>query len=430
MATCPSVQNASQVKLSAAFQTDFDTPNYAGLQEMSSRNANPSPGNVQFETSGAVGEVAPVDVAPVMTTVEKSLNFNNMPKQLNTLAKWALGAPLSETPAPQRMVSIGYRGFAYARMTAAADSITFETSSDGTAWVKAFTVALPATIAEVMAAVNAEDGWFANPVYGGTAAQWAFEGTLSLEAVSLVPASPLTGTTATLRMYSPLSNSPEYLTILYKLFANTAGAQSYTADVGAQATAFNVAMPKGGYSTIEMPYIAKQNIEVDAALITQDPLPMDKTGQYRSNPGLYRIYLAGKYFKEITEVSAQLALSNNPEKSWDTTQIATGITKFDLQAQLTGLLAWEYYSMLLGTYRAADESKSYLPTLIAVTHPQYADPAKAVPYMFGYIVPKAKISQSPDLNVEEGQLVPCNVALQAVMPKNPNEKAFYFFVIS
>lgn len=72
MAQCPAIQNSSNVKISSAFQTDFRTPNYTAQTELSARTADPSQGNVEFQSSGAIGQTAPVDVAAVSTTLEIS----------------------------------------------------------------------------------------------------------------------------------------------------------------------------------------------------------------------------------------------------------------------------------------------------------------------------------------------------------------------
>lgn len=429
MAKCPAIQNSSNVKISAAFQTDFTTPDYTGQTELSARTADPSQGNVEFQSSGAIGQVAPVDVAAVSTTVEKSITLNNMPVQLNMLAQLAFGAP-TVNDAPANLVSIGFRGSQNVRLTAAADKLSFEQSANGTDYTEIFNVALPATIAAVITAVNAQDGWFANLLYGAGTANWSWEGTMPLQEITLVPASPVTGTSAKIRVFTPLKQCPEYWTILYKMFAGNTALESYRADIGAQAIGFNIAMPRGGFSTVEIPYIAYKNISVDKADVPNPPAPMDRRGQYRSAPELYRIFLAGQSFPEIAEVSAQMTLQNNPEKSWDTTQLATGVTKYDLQLQVNGFLSNALYTLITSAYQATNADDSSLPTIIAITHPQYADPVNAIPYMFGFIMPKAKVSQAPNMQVEEGALIPCNFAMQPVMPNSDEEDAVYFFTIS
>lgn len=428
MAKCPAIQNSSNVKISAAFQTDFTTPNYTDQTELSARSANPSPGNVQFESSPTIGQVVPVDWAPVSTTVEKSITLNNMPVQLNMLAQLAFGAP-TVNDAPANLVSIGFRGLQNVRLTAAADKLSFEQSANGTDYTEIFNVALPATIAAVITAVNAQDGWFANLIYGTDTVNWSWEGTMPLQEITLVPASPVTGTSAKIRVFTPLKQCPEYWTILYKMFAGNTALESYRADIGAQATGFNIAMPRGGFSTVEIPYIAYKNISVDKADVPNPPAPMDRSGQYRSAPDLYQIFLAGQTFEEITEVSAQMTFQNNPEKSWDTTQLATGVTKYELQLQINAFFAHSLYQQILNTYQATEESESYLPVIIAVKHPQYADPVNAIPYMFGFLIPKAKITQAPEFQVEDG-LIPCNFAMQPVVPNSDEEDAVYFFTIS
>lgn len=429
MAKCPAIQNSSNVKISAAFQMDFTTANYTDQTELSARSANPSPGNVEFQSSMAIGQVAPVDVMPVSTTVEKSITLNNMPVQLNMLAQWAFGAP-TVNDVPANLVSIGFRGLQNVRLTAAADKLSFEQSANGTDYTEIFNVALPATIAAVITAVNAQDGWFANPVYGAGTANWSWEGTMPLQEITLVPASPVTGTSAKIRVFTPLKQCPEYWTILYKMFAGNTALESYRADIGAQVTGFNIAMPSGGPSTVEIPYIAYKNVSVDKADVPNPPAPMDRHGQYHSNPGLYRMFLAGHSFPEITEVSAQITLQNNPTKSWDTTQLATGVTNYDTQIQVNANVTHDLQQLILSTYQATDAKDSYLPVIIPITHQQYADPVNAIPYMFGFIIPKAKVSQAPDMQFEAPSLLPMNFGLQPVMPNSDEEDAVYFFTIS
>lgn len=45
-------------------------------------------------------------------------------------------------------------------------------------------------------------------------------------------------------------------------------------------------------------------------------------------------------------------------------------------------------------------------------------------------MPKAKVSQAPNMQVEEGALIPCNFAMQTVMPNSDEEDSVYFFTIS
>ena len=409
--TCnSSIENASNVKVMAGLQVNQTDP-ATKLKFISGKSANVGPGTISFSVEKEIGSDAPADIVSTLIDINKSVTWLNRPNQLNLIARWVFGEPIFMEGAPTAMLYITSNIGEQARINATVDTFKIEKSVDGTTWAEVLSVPLPATIEAVIIAINAETGFFATSLYGDITANYSFEdGIIVLSGADLVPAAPYASSTAILSIFKPLSGCPGYMSFLYKLFANS-DVSEYTEDIGAQALSMSIDLPKDGTSTVVTPYFALDNIPVEAADVPAVIDPSDTVPPYKGAKGLYNLILGNTQYPTIDTVAWLYTNNTSSVKNWYGNQMATAPKSFDASLQITAWLEYKFYQEIVSLYTATEEDKSYIPTLMYVVNQLLVDGLNKVPYLFGSLYPKGKISAAPELTVEADSDIPCNFTI-------------------
>lgn len=404
------IENAADIRVSGGLQTNFSTPSNE-LRYLSVSSANPGPGTVQFQTATAIGQKGVSDVVKTLTNVEKSLTFLNKPNQLKLLSQWTFGEHIFES-APSVLIYISSQDMDTTRVNSTKDSFKIEKSLDeGTTWTEILlSVSLPANVSEIITAINTLPTYHAEVIYGDASENYSFEGILNLTLADLIPATPYGSSDAVLSIFKPMNGAPKQMSFLYELFSGSNNVM-YREDIGAMLTSMSIEMPKDGLSTLAMQYFAKENIAVKQVNV---PVPITKSdmgAQYKGSEGLYNLILGNKKYPTIDSVAWSFTNNTTVLKGWAGNQIATAPKNYASQMQVNAWLEQGLYNDIVSLYEARVEQESFIPALMYVLNQQYADAELKIPYMFGTIYPKAKISAAPELTVEAASDIPCNFTL-------------------
>lgn len=431
------IQNASQVDISIGIQTEFGTPNLTDIQHINAQTTDPSQGTVTIQQKKRVGAKTNFDVQKTLTTVDKAITLHNTPNQLNTIAQWAFGDPTYSDDLYLELLQVVNNNpltdpnISY-KVVSTADNIKLfktDTSTGSLVDTELASVDTPTPISGVISAINGVSGFSATQLIGSTASQWDYEGTIALEVYSLVPATMTQSTEAQISIYSPLASCPKFATIIHTLFKDNTAETDYRADEDCLVQSMNIALPKDDTSSIEISYLASKNVGVESANIGT-PKPNDTATLYKSSEGLYDITLGQYQFPTITEVSSNLTLTNNPDKGWRGNQLNTGISEFMYESQINSYLTKEIYDYITNSYETNIERESYIPTIMRILNQQFVDDTNSIQYQFMYIIPRAKVTQTPTFTVEAGATIPFPFTIQATDTAETEDfRSLYFVVI-